>query len=870
MLRTTPPGEDDVRSGANGPEGDRVSGIGSFRAPRDKVLAPEYDEIENAANEDVGGDVDLDDDEDFNEKPSDAEFLQMVAEAASQGSFYSNQVNRKSWERSYLAYHQQHFNSSKYLSKDFNNRSKLFIPKTRGAIRKDMAAVAASLFGSLDAINCMAGNEGDPKQRASAAVMQELVNYRTDRSNTQASIPWWHIAMGARQTSLLTGFCVSKQSWKLELKRVGEEEYDDEDTGEKMMRDVWKPKIDRPDITLFPPECVDIDPAADWTNPAQDAAYLILKYPMRIDEIRRKQRDPRMPWKDIDENILRAAGDGSKTDAAAIRRAREQGLDRYDETQTGPNFDIIWVWETYIRTAGEDWTFMSIGSQHLLTDPKPVEEVYPEQMGMRPVVFGYGAFDAFRIFPMSSAESWQELQQESNDIRNLSLDSLKQNIMPVTKVVRGRNVDLEQLKRRGQGSSIMVTNKDDVTWEKVADLSSSVTAMTQKLDLEFDDLAGQQNYGTVDSNNSLGKTLGGLKLAAGAANAVQEFDIRVWIETYVEPVLTQVIRLEQYYESDPVVLGLCGDRAQLMTKFGVDQIDDELLESNVTMRVNIGLGAGDPQQRLAKFQSAIQVALPLLQLDPDFMQGKKKINSEAVMSEVFGAAGYRDGGKRFVMDGAPPAQQGPTPLDQAQTAKLMSETEKNKALAKKALLDALAGAAKVGIDVRALALAEAQHDFDRGHKHIEQLGKAADMGFTHAEKLRAIQNVAKGLAPDGTAIDTPEEEAQVAQIKAEQGGGQPDAGAMPGAMPPPLPSPSDAIVPPADSPGAGNSGLSPEDMSTHGVPAGNAGEQRQADSAELAANMDRSAKDAPKPRKRKVTIAKRGPDGRASEFHIEE
>jgi hypothetical protein len=66
------------------------------------------------------------------------------------------------------------------------------------------------------------------------------------------------------------------------------------------------------------------------------------------------------------------------------------------------------------------------------------------------------------------------------------------------------------LKRRGQGSSIMVTNKDDVTWEKAPDLSAGVQAlMSQKLDIEFDDLAGQQNYGTVQDNNALGKTLGG-------------------------------------------------------------------------------------------------------------------------------------------------------------------------------------------------------------------------------------------------------------------------------------------------------------------------------------------------------------------------
>jgi hypothetical protein len=53
---------------------------------------------------------------------------------------------------------------------------------------------------------------------------------------------------------------------------------------------VYIPDIDRPDIRLFPPENVIIDPAADWTNPVQSAAYLLLKYPMRLYEVEKKTR----------------------------------------------------------------------------------------------------------------------------------------------------------------------------------------------------------------------------------------------------------------------------------------------------------------------------------------------------------------------------------------------------------------------------------------------------------------------------------------------------------------------------------------------------------------------------------------------------
>lgn len=802
-----------------------TAGEDGVRNPRAAAIDYDDDELELAAEDYATDGADPADEDDdtipFDRKPTDKTFLQMLGEVQSQAQLYSNQVNRQAWERAYKAYHQEHFTGSKYTTKDFLNRSKLFIPKTRTAIRKDMASVAASLFGSIDAVNCMAGNEGDKNQRASAGIIQELVNYRTDRSSGKASIPWFHVAMGARQTSLLTGICLSKQYWKLELRRDGEEESPDEPG---KMRDVWVPDIDRPDSALFPSENFIIDPAADWTNPAQDSAYLVLKWPMRMDEIRRKQYDPRMPWNKVAESVLKAAGDRAKMDMAAIRRARERGIDRFDESQTGYEFDVIWVFETFIRTAGEDWTFISVDDQALLTDPKPVREVYPEQFGERPVVIGYGAFEAFSIFPQSAAESWQPLQQESNDLRNLTMDAIKQNVMPVTKVVRGRQIDLDQLKRRGQGTAIMVNNKDDVTWEKAPDVSAGTQILKQQLDIEFDDLAGQANYGTVQDNNALGKTLGGLKLAAGAANAVQEFDIRIWIETWCEPVLMQLVRLEQYYESDPIILGLCGERAQLIQKYGIDEITNELLENNVTIRVNIGLGAGDPQQRLAKFNSATQVAMPLLQMSPEFQDGTYTMDVEAIMSEVFGAAGYRDGGKRFVKKGQPKAN----PTAGLEADKLKADAELKRAQAKKAVIDAVVNVAGIGLAQKQMLAEQINQQLDNHFRHMDQVGKAADMGFDHAERVRQQQNVAKGLAPDGSPIDTPEEAAAADKIKQEMAAG---GGA------------------PAGDPAA--AAMSAEDAAPAAPDAPPMVSQPQA-----------------APRKRTVNITKRGPDGRAAAFEV--
>lgn len=801
MLPAQPVGEDIV----GGRESVRTR---SAPAAEDNLYARA-----EAAGTDGARPADDDDfDDELDDKPSDTMFLQLVREAESQAQLYINQVNRQSWSRTYKAFHQQHFDGSKYRSDDFRNRSKLFVPKTRSAVRKDLAAVAASLFGTIDAISCSAGNESDSLQKASASVIQELLNYRTNRSSGKAAMKWFHTALGARQTSTLTGICLSKQSWKLELRKTGSEDVGGGEDEAPAKRDVWKPFIDRPECQLIPPENFTIDPAADWTDPAQDAAYIIIKWPMRMNEIKAKQKDPRNPWKVLTESQMRGSGTETKFDMAAIRRAREQGIDRMDDVNNSREFDVIWVYETYMRVAGEDWTFLSVSDKVMLTDPKPVREVYPEQFGERPLTFGIGSFEAFRLFPMSSAESWQMLQAEVNDLRNLSLDAIKQNVLPVSKVVRGRQVDLDTLKRRGQGTSIMVTNKDDVTWDRPPDIPASVVEMKQALDIEFDDIAGQQNYGTVDANNNLSKTLGGLKLAAGAANATQEFDIRIWIESWCEPTLAQLVRLIQFYESDPIVLGLCGDRAQLMEKYGVNSITNDLLENEVTLRVNVGLGSGDPSQRLAKFQDATNVALPLLEKSPAFMDGSMQIDPVAVMDEVYGAVGYRDGGKRFIKTGPPKNN----PMQQPQLDNLMAKTAKDTALAAKAKSDAKAGiilalaaAAKVGLDQQELSDAWEDAAFHRSIAHLDQVGRAADLGHKHADAHMARRNAARGVNPDGTPLVQP---------GAEDGGGDAPGAAPEGAQ----------VAPPANA-GNGNTGMMPADLAKHGVPAGDAGAQLQAD-----------------------------------------
>jgi hypothetical protein len=103
----------------------------------------------------------------------------------------------------------------------------------------------------------------------------------------------------------------------------------------------------------------------------------------------------------------------------------------------------VWVYEVFIRWHGQDIHFWSVGDRFLLTDPKPVEEVYPEQGGERPYTFGVVNLESHRLFPDGAGRKLaagpdrdQRLRQPDPRHRQA------QSVAPVTKVVKGSGVDL--------------------------------------------------------------------------------------------------------------------------------------------------------------------------------------------------------------------------------------------------------------------------------------------------------------------------------------------------------------------------------------------------------------------------------------------
>lgn len=586
---------------------------------------------------------------------SDASWLVMTRQMKAAAEQQLNAL-RNIWANNYRAINNQHVNGSKYVSQAWRGRSQLHRPKTRTALKKADAGAANALFATSDVVNVEPVNALDEQAAASAAINKALLNYRLDRKSGRAGIPWFQIAVGAHNDSKATGICVSKQYWERREKETGETETVeavDPLTGLPMTFERPRRKVirDRPMCRLFPPELVLRDPGADWLDQAQDSTFIGLMHPMTIGDWKAMAADMQVKtrghrFRSVDDSVLQAARIGATGQQANTAResAGQQGREQISVGVT--EFDRFWAIEWFVRFQGEEWTYWTAGAQHLLTDVALTEDVYPEQGGDRPVVVGVGNIEPHKIDPMSMVQSILPLQMEINELANMRLDGVKESIRPLTMVRRGKKIDVKAIQQRSGDTAVYVDEKDDVTFDRPGALGGEAYMEMNHLNADFDDAVGQFNGASVSTNRALNETVGGMRLLNSSANVVGDFDLRVWIETWTEPVLRQLVRLEQYYEDDKVVLAVAGQKAKLYQKFNISEVSSELLDRELFVSVNAGIGNADPMVKLDKF---IKVAASLGTLLGPAVQERAK--QDAIIDELFGAAGFRDAAERFFHEG---------------------------------------------------------------------------------------------------------------------------------------------------------------------------------------------------------------------------
>lgn len=643
------------------------------------------------------------------------DWLALARDSYEQSTRFMESSLRWQWERNERSFQNQHPYGSKYLSDLYKYRSKLFRPRTRATMRQAEAGAAATFFGNEWAVDVRAMDETRPDERLSAAINGYLLRYRLTTPNGKIGVPWYMTLMGAFQDARKYGVVASRQSWEY-LEQDGETVRGvDPETGEETeIVSQGKVILDRPRIDLIPPENIRIDRSADWRDPINSSPVVIVLWPMYVYEIREKIKTGF--FMEVSDTILLQSRDRHLWDSTRVQREGNREDSKESETSI-TDHTLVWVHENFVRWEGRDYVYYTSGVQHMLSRVRPIKEVYYHADDYdRPIKMGVSLIETHKIYPSGVPQLTEQLQAEANETVNLRLDNIKLALNKRYKVKRGRRVDLRSLVRNISGSITLVDDMDDVETMEHRDVQPSSFAQEDRINLDFDDVAGNFSPGTVQSNRRLNETVGGMQMLAGSAVTVGEMDLRTFIETWAEPVLSQVMRMIQIYETDETIMNLAVKEAEAYTKIRMTGNWEEIISRDLWLRINAGIGATSPTERLQKFQIGAETIAKI------FGQSIMPfLNSKEIIAEIFSALGYRDGSRFFNFEGNDPivsALQQQNQELQAQIQKRELERQTKKEVAQ------ITAQGKIA------------------QQELENQGKAAKEASRFAQEMRKIQQAA--------------------------------------------------------------------------------------------------------------------------------
>lgn len=565
------------------------------------------------------------------------DWLSLSREAYESSTEYMDANLRDQWEKNLSNFNSKHPNGSKYLTSAYDKRSTLFRPKTRSTVRKLEAAMATAFFSNEDVVDVAPTNPNDAMAVNAATVAKSMMQYRL--TNT---IPWFSTMVTAMQDAAVYGSVVSHQYWDFEEKEESYSVEDDSGTevvdtdGNPVLQKVNVTLKDKPVIEIIEPENFRVDPASDWYNPIESSPYLIHLIPMFVQDVLEKMEQGE--WKKLSLGQILSA---TKEDDDTVRLTREEPrTDPLDDSyDTVDDFKIVWVHKYIIRKEGEDYCFYTSGTDYMLTKPKLLSEEYPWlKENERPYVMGKLNIEAHRLYPASTVELTEELQSASNEILNQRFDNIKLAMNKRYHIRRDRNIDLDALFRSVPGGAVEMDDPDqDVRVIETRDVTGSAYQEQDRINYDFDELQGNFSTSTVQSSRNMNETVGGMSLLQGNNNIITEFILRTLAESWVEPCLKQLLKLEQYYETDEVIMAL-SNQENYANK---EQLIDELLSHDVILKVNVGMNATDPVQRVQNLVYGLSSVFQLPGMET-------RINIDEVAKEIFGQLGYKDGARFLI------------------------------------------------------------------------------------------------------------------------------------------------------------------------------------------------------------------------------
>ena len=684
---------------------------------------------------------------DMSESSQDKDYLAITQRAYRSGIDYQTANLKSQWDRNICNFLSLHPSGSKYRTDEYRHRSRLFRPKTRSSIRQKEAALVLAFFSTSDVVSVKADDQDDKNNVAAAKALKFLVSHRMNKG-----LMWFQNSIAAFQESLVMGTVISHQGWERIEEEYAEDavedQYDDV-TGEivPITKKVKKTRIvkDEAFIQLIPNENFLIDPGAHWIDPVGTSPYTIELMPMYVvdildymDHIDTKTGQPK--WKKYSLGEISKAASG-RFGSDSTRQTREAG--RQDPKATGHNeiteYDIVWVFRVIAKIPDKgDMLWYTLGEHLMLSKPVPVKEAYKHlKHGEKPYVAGISIIEAHRNYPSSLTQLGEDIQSATNTNQNQRFDNVQQVLNKRTFVKRNAQVDLRSLRRNIPGSlTLMNDPKRDVEVHEPGDVTSSSYNEQNLFNSDFDEIMGSFSAGSVASNRQLNETVGGMQMLKDPSNALTEYLIRVFATTWATPVLDQIVRLEQAYETDEILLKKAIKGA---SKEG-EEVD--LKDPSLTVTVNVGYGITDPEGRVKRVLYGVE---SIGRLAPG---AASRLKDEEVTKEIMGILGYQDGSRFYRTDDeqAKYREENPPPPNEAQM-KIESQEKIKEAeiMSKERIVIAeiddndRVKEAEIMSKERIVAAELSVNEGDMNAKHVLELGK-------HDVEIEKLDNDKMGLA----------------------------------------------------------------------------------------------------------------------------
>ena len=537
-------------------------------------------------------------------------------------------------KNSYL-FRSEHAPDSRYNDPVYRLRSKIFRPATRMAARSWEADIAAALFMNDDYMTVSSEVKGDNEAATSAGVIQEIMQIRLRQDQ------WYTTCIGAAQDAFINGPVCAKVYWKQELASYPQQtNLVDPFSGLNLpgpIEWVQKRTVNQPTIDIIMPEHLLIDPSASWKDPIGTAGYIVHQKVMSVDDVQRKMESGE--WDLLTPNQILSCRWAMDDDATKTAKRGEGAPDPNDADMADRSYETVRVLEVIVRRNGCDYVYDMLGETFLLCAPVPLEARYHH--GRRPFVIGTAMLESHNVMPESKAKVGAPLQHAINDVANARMDNVRLAMNKRKFVKRGANVDIGGLLKSTPGGVVLTQNpQTDVVSDEVSDVTASSYQETQQLTTELNEIQGTFSAQAVANNREMNETVGGMEMLSSAATKVVDYDIRTFVNTFVEPVLTLFMLNIQYYEDDQLIITKALGEAGEFPRLKFEDLNDDFFTKQLMLRVDTGVGATNPQQRVNTLLMAINQVAQLPGMGDH-------LDSKAVARRIFATCGMGSGEQFF-------------------------------------------------------------------------------------------------------------------------------------------------------------------------------------------------------------------------------